>query len=122
MDDRAIGMKTYEFVFIFNKTSGSPRFQYFMIDPWTQTKLFPKCNSIIFNNLKNLVNYKPVVLDDCLYIIGGKDWETGEHRNTTWRYDPASCRWTARSGLNNARCRHTADVLNGCIYVTGTLY
>ncbi|XP_060067101.1 kelch-like protein 13 [Ylistrum balloti] len=119
MDDTNIGMKSYEFIFLFNKTSGSPRVQYFMVDPWTKTRIFPKCNSIVFNKLTHLVGFRPVVLDGCLYIIGGKDWESGQYRAQTWRYDPATSRWSGRASMLEARCRHTADVLNGCIYVTG---
>ncbi|KAJ8309157.1 hypothetical protein KUTeg_014031 [Tegillarca granosa] len=105
VDDLQTGFKTYEFVFMFNQVTGSPRILYFMIDPWSGTRLFPKAN--------------PIVLDDCLYIIGGKNWETGEYIASTWRYDPATSKWAARANIANARCRHTADVVNGCIYITG---
>lgn len=121
VDDLQTGFKTYEFVFMFNQVTGSPRILYFMIDPWSGTRLFPKANVVKFPKLSNLVGFKPIVLDDCLYIIGGKNWETGEYIASTWRYDPATSKWAARASLANARCRHTADVVNGCIYITGNL-
>jgi len=89
------------------------------VDPNGKCKMFPKSNTVIFPKLKNLVNFRMVVLDDCLYIIGGKDWETGAHIDKTWRYDPANSHWSQRANMNHARCRHTATVLNGCIYITG---
>lgn len=119
IDDANIGMKSFEFVFMFNKSTGSPKVFYLMVDPIGKCRLFPKTNTVLFPKLKNLVNFRAVVLDDCLYIIGGKDWETGEHIDKTWRYDPANSRWSQRASLINARCRHTATVLNGCIYITG---
>ena len=121
MDDSFVGLKTFDFVFMFNKSTGSPKAFYFMVDPWMKNRLFPKCNTINFTKLKNLVHFRPIVLDDCLYIIGGKDWETGHHTPEMWRYDPGTGNWCARASLKVARCRHTADVINGCIYVTGTV-
>lgn len=118
-DDGHIGMKSFEFVFLFNRSTGSPKVMYFMVDPNGKCKMFPKSNTVIFPKLKNLVNFRMVVLDDCLYIIGGKDWETGAHIDKTWRYDPANSHWSQRANMNHARCRHTATVLNGCIYITG---
>lgn len=120
-DDGGIGIKSFEFVFMFNKSTGSPKVQYLMVDPFGKCRVFPKTNVVIFNKLKNLVNFRAVVLDDCLYIVGGKDWETGEYKDTALRYDPATSRWTERARLNTPRCRHTATVLNGCIYITGSL-
>ncbi|XP_063425679.1 kelch-like protein 13 [Mytilus trossulus] len=119
IDDSNFGIKSFEFVFMFNKSTGSPKVFYLMVDPIGKCRLFPKTNTVLFPKLKNLVNFRAVVLDDCLYIIGGKDWETGEHIDKTWRYDPANSRWIQRANLINARCRHTATVLNGCIYITG---
>lgn len=118
-DDSHLDMKAFDFVFMFNKSIGSSKVFYFMIDPWMNNRLFPKCNVMRFGKLRNLVHFKALELDGYLYIIGGKDWETGEHRDHTWRYDPGSAKWTERARMNVARCRHTADVLNGCIYVTG---
>lgn len=118
-DDSHLDMKAFDFVFMFNKSIGSSKVFYFMIDPWMNNRLFPKCNVMRFGKLRNLVHFKALELDGYLYIIGGKDWETGEHRDHTWRYDPGSAKWTERAMMNVARCRHTADVLNGCIYVTG---
>lgn len=121
-DDSHLDMKAFDFVFMFNKSIGSSKVFYFMIDPWMNNRLFPKCNVMRFGKLRNLVHFKALELDGYLYIIGGKDWETGEHRDHTWRYDPGSAKWTERAKMNVARCRHTADVLNGCIYVTGAFF
>ncbi len=88
----------YDFILLFNKTTGSDRICYFMIDPRTKDRIFPKMNSTIFPKLRNLVGYRPLVPNGMLYIIGGKDWNTGELSSATWLSQDGTATWqtTAR--------------------------
>lgn len=109
----------YEFILLFNKATGSDRVYYFMIDPRTKDRMFPKMNTAIFYKLRNLVGYRPVVLDGMLYIVGGKDWTSGAVTGSTWRYNPDTGKWSACANMTEPRSRFTADVLDGKIFVTG---
>ena len=120
MEDRNYLEKdAYEFVLIFNKATGSDRIYYIMLDPRTQDALFPKLNTTIFPKLRNLVGYRAVVVSNILYIIGGKDWGSSDMVANTWKYNPMTNKWNACADLNEPRCRFTADVLDGKIYITG---
>ena len=110
----------YEFIVLFNKATGSDRIFYMMLNPDKKDRMFPKVNVTRFIKLRNLVGHKPLVLNKFLYIAGGKDWVTGEMTGATWRYDPATGKWKACATMLECRCRCTADVLDGKIYVTGT--
>ncbi|XP_052768087.1 kelch-like protein 26 [Mya arenaria] len=111
--------QSFEFILLFNRAVGSERVFYFMVDPRTGDRMFPKLNTTVFHKLRNLVGYRVVVTDDQLYIIGGKDWMSGEATGATWRYNPDTGKWTACAKLHEPRCRFTADVLDGKIFVTG---
>ncbi|KAH3850691.1 hypothetical protein DPMN_093117 [Dreissena polymorpha] len=116
---RSLTQPQYEFILLFNKSVGSERVFYFMVDPRTRDRMFPKMNTTVFHKLRNLVGYKVVVLDEQLYLLGGKDWVSGTILGNTWRYNPDSGRWIACAQMQEPRCRFTADVLDGKIYVTG---
>lgn len=109
----------YDFILLFNKATGSERVYYFMLDPRTKDRMFPRMNTTIFHKLRNLVGYKAVVLDGMLYTIGGKEWTSGHPTGCTWRYNPDTGKWIACAQLHEARSRFTADVLDGKIFVTG---
>lgn len=119
---RHLHNNSFEFVLLFNKATGSDRIYYFMLDPRTKDSVFPKMNTTIFHKLRNLVGYRPIVLDGLLYIVGGKDWISGEVSNCTWRYNPDTGKWVACAQMCEARSRHTADVLDGKIFVTGEFF
>lgn len=121
MEDRSfLDKDEYEFILIFNKATGSDRIYYIMLDPRTKDVLFPKLNTAIFPKLRNLVGFRAAVLKNILYIIGGKEWGSSHLVSNTWRYNPITNKWGACAQLNQPRCRFTADVLDGLIYVTGT--
>ena len=120
MADRAhLEKPEYEFILMFNKATGSDRIYYIMLDPRTEDTIFPKLNTTIFPKLRNLVGYRPIVLNNFLYIIAGKEWGSSDLVSNTWKYNPGTNKWSACANLNEPRCRFTADVLNGKIYVTG---
>ncbi|WAR19849.1 KLH42-like protein, partial [Mya arenaria] len=97
--------QSFEFILLFNRAVGSERVFYFMVDPRTGDRMFPKLNTTVFHKLRNLVGYRVVVTDDQLYIIGGKDWMSGEATGATWRYNPDTGKWTACAKLHEPRCR-----------------
>jgi len=111
--------KEYEFVLLFNKAVGSERVFYFMVDPRTGDRMFPKLNTTVFHKLRNLVGYRVVVLNGHLFLIGGKDWMSGVVSGSTWCYNPDTGKWTACGDMVQPRCRFTADVLDDKIFVTG---
>ncbi|KAK7483547.1 hypothetical protein BaRGS_00025221, partial [Batillaria attramentaria] len=113
------GREMYEFLLLFDRATGSPKVHYFMVDPWAPSRLFPKMNTINFNRVKDLIGYRPVVLNNCLFLIGGKDWNNGTYMAGVWKYDPRLNQWRAARPLNIARCRFSVEALDGFIYVLG---
>jgi hypothetical protein len=92
-----------------------------MLDPRTKDRMFPKMNTTIFHKLRNLLGYRPVVLNGMLFIVGGKDWISGDMSDGTWRYNPDTGKWNACASMVEPRCRFTADVLDDKIFVTGKI-
>ena len=84
--------------------------------------MFPKMNTISMNLVKDLSDYKTAVKDNMLYIMGGKDWNTGSHIAAMWRFDPLTSQWTQLSPMTTARSRFTAEVIGDFIYVAGKMY
>ncbi|KAL8583538.1 hypothetical protein ACOMHN_054854 [Nucella lapillus] len=111
------GLEMFEFLLVFDRAAGSPKVHYFMVDPWVPSRLYPKMNTINFNKIKDLVGYRAVVLSNCLYLIGGKDWNHGNFMAGVWKFDPRLNQWTEARPLKLARCRFTAEALDGFIYV-----
>lgn len=109
----------YDFILLFNKATGSDRIYYFMLDPRSKDRMFPKMCTVIFHKLRNLTGYRPVVLNGMLYIIGGKDWLTGEMSGSTWRYNPDTGKWHQCARMIESRSRFTANILDEKIFVTG---
>ncbi|ESO85487.1 hypothetical protein LOTGIDRAFT_154977 [Lottia gigantea] len=109
----------FTYVLLFDKGSGSPKVNYLMIDPRAPSLMLPKMNTIIMNRLNNISGYRTVVLDNYLYVIGGKDWTTGEYLTTVRRCDLQMNGWKDMHPLETPRCRFTASVLNGYIYIIG---
>ncbi|KAK6998111.1 kelch-like protein 5, partial [Biomphalaria glabrata] len=109
----------FTFLLLFDKVSGSPNVHYHMVDPTSQQKIFPKENTFTAKQVKDICGYKPVVFQGCLYVIGGKDWNTGVLSARVNKYDPRLNEWKAVKDLNNARYGCTAEVLGGYLYVIG---
>lgn len=111
--------QAYDFLFLFDKASGSPRVNYFMVDPKHPSHIFPKMNVFTMNAVKGICSYRVVVLDNCLYILGGKDWETGKHVADVSRFDPSTNVWEKLCPMKSPRCRFSAEVVGSHVYVIG---
>ncbi|XP_055878174.1 kelch-like protein diablo [Biomphalaria glabrata] len=109
----------FTFLLLFDKVSGSPNVHYHMVDPTSPQKIFPKENTFTAKQVKDICGYKPVVFQGCLYVIGGKDWNTGVLSARVNKYDPRLNEWKTVKDLNNARYGCTAEVLGGYLYVIG---
>ena len=109
----------HDYVLIFNRSSGSARVHYLMVHPTKRGRMLPKMNFISMTKVKELAGYRVVVLNNFLYIIGGRNLESGSILNHCYRFDPRNNQWVRLANLNKARCRHTANALDGLIYVTG---
>ncbi|XP_041353490.1 kelch-like protein 13 [Gigantopelta aegis] len=113
------GPVSCDFILLFDKGSGSKNVSYFMVDPCNSGRIFPKMNTIRMNVVKDLSSYKTAVKDNMLYIMGGKDWNTGSHIAAMWRFDPVTNQWIQLSPMITARCRFTAEVIGDFIYIIG---
>ncbi|KAL5007969.1 hypothetical protein ScPMuIL_013550 [Solemya velum] len=114
----AIGDKQ-DFILIFDKATGNARVQYLMVNPETKSSVFPKKNVVTFSKIQKLVEYRATVMDNELYIVGGKDWESGQYSSSVLKYNPDSNTWSTLQRMKTARCRFSIDVINSHLYVTG---
>ncbi|XP_067680288.1 kelch-like protein 14 isoform X2 [Haliotis asinina] len=111
--------QAYDFLFLFDKASGSPKVNYFMVDPRHPSQIFPKMNVFTMNAVKGICGYCVVVLDNCIYILGGKDWETGKHVADVSRFNPSTNVCEKLSPMKSPRCRFSAEVVGSHVYVVG---
>ena len=108
-----------EYVLMFNRSTGNPRVHYLMIDPHRKGRLLPKVNFVTMTKVKDLSSFRAVVLDNFLYIIGGRNLESGVCVGLCYRFDPRNNQWIRIAPLLRARCRFTATAMDGFIYVVG---
>ncbi len=108
-----------EYVLIFNRSTGGPRVHYLMVDPTKRGRLLPKVNYVTMSKIKDLVSYRVVVLDNYLYILGGRNLESGTCVSFCYRFDPRNNQWVRIANMIRGRCRFTASTLDGFIYVVG---
>lgn len=61
------------------------------------------------------------VIDGKIYVIGGGFWENGlyTHLSTIEIYDPKMGGWISRPDMPMSKLGHTAEVINGEIYIFG---
>ncbi len=110
-----------EYVLIFNRANGAPRVHYLMVDRHRRGRLLPKVNYVTMTKVKDVCSYRVVNLDNFLYILGGRNIESGNCISYCYRYDARNNQWIRISNLIRARCRFTANALDGFIYVVGEL-
>ncbi len=110
-----------EFLFLFNRSHGSPKVHYLMIDSvhGKRTQLLPMTNFIKFEKIKDVIGYRTVVVDNYLYILGGRHLDSGSILSHCYRYNPVNNRWVRIAPMIYARYRFTANLLDGFIYVCG---
>jgi len=80
-------------------------------DTWTTKSVMPTARQAISTS----------VVDREIYAIGGVAFSTGttEINSTVEEYNPATNKWTTKSGMPTARGFHSASVVEGRIYVIG---
>ncbi|XP_077288880.1 uncharacterized protein LOC143913140 isoform X1 [Arctopsyche grandis] len=65
------------------------------------------------------INYEQIVeIDGYIYVTGGRG-EGFKILDTIERYDPKTDSWTFMAHMLKKRYKHTINVLEGKIYVTG---
>ncbi|XP_013407672.1 kelch-like protein 9 [Lingula anatina] len=107
------------FILIFDKVSGNAKVQYMLVDPGKKARVVPKVTSVNMPRLKDRTGFRAVVYDNCLYIIGGKDRESGTCMNTMYKFDPERNTWIRKASMIRARTRFTVDAIGGNLIVTG---
>ena len=59
----------FEFLLVFDLATGSPKVNYFMVDPAVPSRLFPKMNTINFNKVSNNGLSAGFCLFECLCFV-----------------------------------------------------
>ena len=108
-----------DFVLLFNRSTGSPKVHYLSVDTRKRSRLLPRVSVMTMTKIKDVVGYRVVSLHNQLYIIGGRNLESGAYLSHCYRLNPDNNQWTRIGSLSRARSRFTATALDGCIYVAG---
>ena len=111
------------YILIFNKSSGSNKVQYLVVDDSRERHHhpLPKLNMVVMTKVKDVTGYRVVVLNNFLYVIGGRHYQSGSYLSHCYRFDPRNNQWLRLASLVKARTRFTATALDRCIYVCGEL-
>ncbi|XP_074654947.1 kelch-like protein 26 [Tubulanus polymorphus] len=73
----------------------------------------------IWEKIKNITDFEAVVLDNCLYILGGYDNIGKEHLNRVICYNPELDSWDIRAPMLNSRSKFSAAAVQDTIVVSG---
>ena len=108
------------YLLIFDKSSGSTRVHYLLIDrSGKMPRILPKVNTISMTKIKDVVGYRVVVLNNYLYILGGKHVQAGAYLGHCYRFDSRNNQWLRKGAMSRARTKFTATAMDGFIYVCG---
>lgn len=110
---------TNDFVLLFNRSTGSSKVHYLSVDTRKKSRLIPRVSVMSMTKIKDVVGYRVVVLDNYLYILGGRNQESGAYLSHCYRFNPENNQWLRIGPLLRPRSRFTANALDGFIYVTG---
>lgn len=108
-----------KFVLLFDKTAGDAKVHYMLIDPGKKTRLVPKVSSISMPRLKDRIGFRVISHNNCLYIMGGRNFESGNYLDSVMKFDPVTNVWTRRAPMIRPRTRFTVNVLDNNLIVTG---
>lgn len=108
------------YLVILDKLNGGMKFSYLMVDKESQT-LCPLVGKVCWAWLNNWINFRACVIQNCLYLIGGRDRSTGKLVRKVMKYNPINGRWTVCAPLKQPRSGHTATAFSNRIWVIGTV-
>ena len=83
--------RVHRVVLIMDKLSASRHFKYLFIDDAKQV-ILPRVGHLTWPRLQGVVGFRVAVLKNCMYVIGGKDKQSGKASNQVtamswWAYD-----------------------------------
>ncbi|KAI0224623.1 hypothetical protein LSAT2_024383 [Lamellibrachia satsuma] len=114
------GEKCTDYVLIFSRSSGSPTVHYLVVDRGGRvSRLLPKLSTTVMKRIENIVGYRVVVLGGFLYVVGGRQMQSGSYVNLCYQYNPRNGQWARKTSLSEPRTAFTVSALGGRLYVCG---
>lgn len=108
------------FLLLFDKSSTEPKVSYLMLDHHSKHPgLMPKCSTAHMPRIKGIYNYRIIVVNNQLYLLGGRHAISGSYLSLVYRYDVTGNMWVRRASMHKARSRFAVAEKDGCIYVFG---
>lgn len=108
------------FMLLFDKACSEPKVWYLMMDRMSlRPRLLPKCSCAQMPRLKDIYGYRVIVVNNSLYLLGGRHAVSGSYLNQVFRYDSISNMWIRRASMHKSRSRFAVVEKDGCIYVFG---
>ena len=112
--------KSTDYVLIFSRSSGSQIVHYLVVDYGPRgTRLLPMLSSTIMPRIENVVEYRVVVFEGFLYVVGGRHLQSGSYVNMCYQYNPGNAQWKRKASLNEPRTAFSISTLDGHLYVCG---
>lgn len=65
------------------------------------------------------IHHMSAVLNDCIYVVGGCNFEMEESFSTVECYNPQRNEWTMKASMNHTRAHSALVAANGFLYVFG---
>ena len=75
----------HDYILLFNRSSGTPKVYYMMVHPTKRGRVLPKLNYVTMSKVRDLAGYRVVVLNNFVYVIGGRNLESSAVLNLCYR-------------------------------------
>ncbi|XP_067927962.1 uncharacterized protein [Watersipora subatra] len=106
------------YVFILNRKSGGIRAHFLSLHPY-KGYILPHIQHVTWPKLKGWMDFRAVVYKNVLYIMGGKERETGKYTARMMKYDPTEDKWSNLSFMKRQKAFFTINILDRRIIITG---
>ncbi|CAH1782493.1 unnamed protein product [Owenia fusiformis] len=105
-------------VMLFNKATGGTVVNYMLVDE-AKRILLPRVENVKFPMLHDVIDFRACVLNNCVYLLGGKDRESGEVLKQVLKFEPHTNKLIECPPMISPRAKFTATALDGRLYVAG---
>ena len=65
------------------------------------------------------IDFRSIVYKNILYVMGGKERDSGRYTSKMMKYDPSEDKWTNLASLKRQKAFFTINVLDRRIIITG---
>ncbi|CAF1067400.1 unnamed protein product [Adineta ricciae] len=105
------------FILLFSRNRSSCDVPYLMAQ--RDKHIYPTLMTATFYFMRDLIDYRAISLDNCVYIIGGRYASTGRLSNAVFKYDAHIDFWRGCEPMKSVRANFAVTIFDSKIYVLG---